>query len=82
MIIQDAIKSGKRFKRLGEPNWFDIKATGQDNPWLEIKPSHIIADDWIIDEIKELSKEDITEAYNRCFGANGQLSRLLHELGF
>lgn len=62
MTLQEAIKSGKRFKRPYWNTWHDRSSIGR----TYICAVSILADDWEIEEKKvEVSRHDIDAAFRR-----------------
>jgi len=55
MTLQEAIKSGKRFKRCNDAYW--LKFHGKESPFLTLKEADIFATDWEVEEKKVLVSE-------------------------
>lgn len=75
MTIIEALKSGKRFKRLNDLVWLTYKngaiyyydgTVGCDDFALNAKK--ILADDWVIEEPEvKVTRSQIAKAWDRCF---------------
>jgi len=93
MTIQDAIRSGKKFKRPCHVAWIfpdtygtlSILHQGRDTSQARwCAAMDILADDWELETVKiELSAEDIRAAWGKLYGISGLwfLDNLLKDLG-
>lgn len=66
MNIIDAIKSGKKFRRLGDVSWLGPYSDFYNAVILGFSKRDILADDWELEEKKvEITFEQLKEAFER-----------------
>lgn len=90
MTIQEAIKSGRRFRR-AEYAWFSVTAgqieNGDAGLTVPLSLNDILATDWVVEPVKKgLSREDIEAAAEKLIDKGWEPSmlfvdELIRELG-